>query len=305
MTRETRIGLLVGLAFIVTFGIVLSELTDTNELAAPPAPQAKIREASPQVIMPIVVPPRRVEALAPVVAMGSEDPQSVVQSNLVARDESGSQVVIAQLTSPQGSPAQERVPVLAAQHMEAIPQIPRVPVVPMPQEPQPVAQARPQMQVYVVQPNDSLRKIAGKVYGPENESQYRLIFEANRQDLRDESVVRVGQELVIPPLASASSPRSTVPAPAVTDRRNRPYQEMNLDELSRQFDTTKAPPARQPVNSGKRTYVVRQGDSLTAIARKTLNDSSQAAVMKIYNANRDKLSSPNVLPVGAELCIPS
>jgi nucleoid-associated protein YgaU len=303
MTRETRIGLLVGLAFIVTFGLVLSELTDTNELAAPPAPQAKIREASPQAIMPIVVPPRRVEAPAPVVAMESADPQSVVQSNLVARGESGSQVVIAQMTSSQGSPAQERVPVLAAQHMEAIPQIPRVPIVPMPQELQPAAQAK--AQVYVVQPNDSLRKIAGKVYGPGKEEQYRLIFEANRQDLRDESVVLVGQELVIPPLAAASSPRSTVPAPAVTDRRNRPYQEMNFDELAQRFDPAKTPPARQPLNSGKRTYVVRQGDNLTGIARKTLNDSSQSAVMKIYNANRDKLSSPNVLPVGAELCIPS
>ncbi|MGB2822248.1 MAG: hypothetical protein WBF17_14785, partial [Phycisphaerae bacterium] len=38
MTKETRIGLLVGLLFIVAFGLVLSELTGPD--SSPPAPAA-------------------------------------------------------------------------------------------------------------------------------------------------------------------------------------------------------------------------------------------------------------------------
>ena len=38
MTRETRIGLLVGLMFIILFGLVLSELTGNASGPARPAP---------------------------------------------------------------------------------------------------------------------------------------------------------------------------------------------------------------------------------------------------------------------------
>ena len=83
------------------------------------------------------------------------------------------------------------------------------------------------------------------------------------------------------------------------DSRTR-YVEMDLDQLGRRFGTE----ATQRTAPSGRRYVVRKGDSLTGIARQMLNDGSRSAVMKIYNANREKLSSPNILPVGVELQIP-
>jgi len=55
-------------------------------------------------------------------------------------------------------------------------------------------------------------------------------------------------------------------------------------------------------NSGARTYVVQPGDTLGGISRKVYGTSSR--YMDIYNANRDKLSSPNSVSVGQRLVIP-
>ena len=58
--------------------------------------------------------------------------------------------------------------------------------------PAPVAEPR----TYVVQPGDSLSKIAKMMYGDPN--QYMRIFGANEDKLLDPNKIRVGQELKIP-----------------------------------------------------------------------------------------------------------
>ncbi len=54
--------------------------------------------------------------------------------------------------------------------------------------------------------------------------------------------------------------------------------------------------------TGSRTYIVQRGDTLGGISRKMYGTSSR--YMDIYNANRDRLSSPNSVEVGQELLIP-
>lgn len=54
-----------------------------------------------------------------------------------------------------------------------------------------------------------------------------------------------------------------------------------------------------------RMYVTRRGDNLTAIARKFYRTPSRKAVMKIFNANRDVLQSPDSLGVGVKIVIPN
>ncbi len=49
---------------------------------------------------------------------------------------------------------------------------------------------------YTVRPGDTLSKIAREMYG--NESEYRKIFEANRNQLSDPDRIKPGQKLVIP-----------------------------------------------------------------------------------------------------------
>jgi nucleoid-associated protein YgaU len=74
---------------------------------------------------------------------------------------------------------------------------------------------------------------------------------------------------------------------------------MGLDELSKHFSA--APAAK----ASGRAYVVRQGDTLTSIAKRAMNDDSRDAVRKLFEANRSRLASPNQLVVGMELTIPS
>ncbi len=59
------------------------------------------------------------------------------------------------------------------------------------------------------------------------------------------------------------------------------------------------PPAPAP---GPRTHVVQAGETLSSIANKAYNDPS--AWRKIYDANRDRLSSPAALRQGQTLVIP-
>ncbi len=56
-----------------------------------------------------------------------------------------------------------------------------------------------------------------------------------------------------------------------------------------------------PVGSG-RTYVVQRGDTLGTISARFYGTSRR--YMEIYNANRDRLSSPNSVTVGQTLIIP-
>lgn len=56
------------------------------------------------------------------------------------------------------------------------------------------AEAKPR--TYVVEAGDSLSVIAKKVYG--DAGRWKDIFEANKATVKDPSLIRVGQELVIP-----------------------------------------------------------------------------------------------------------
>ena len=63
---------------------------------------------------------------------------------------------------------------------------------------------------------------------------------------------------------------------------------------------SRATPAGPPGDTS--TYVVRDGDDLTAIALKVYGHAGGAQA--IWSVNRDRLADPNVLPIGLELRIP-
>jgi LysM repeat protein len=60
-----------------------------------------------------------------------------------------------------------------------------------------------------------------------------------------------------------------------------------------------ASPAATPAG---RTYTVKSGDTLSKISRSVYGEANQ--YMKIYNANRDKLSDPDKIFPGQNLVIP-
>lgn len=54
--------------------------------------------------------------------------------------------------------------------------------------------------------------------------------------------------------------------------------------------------------SGTRSYIVKKGDTLFAIARSQYNDASKWR--DIWNANRDRVSDKDKLSIGQELVLP-
>ncbi len=58
-----------------------------------------------------------------------------------------------------------------------------------------------------------------------------------------------------------------------------------------------------PAAAAAKTYTVKSGDTLSAIAREQLGDGT--AYMKIFEANRDQLSDPDKIKPGQVLKIPA
>jgi len=304
MTRETRIGLLVGLMFIVMFGVVLSEFTGK--------PAAAVGSAKPA--------GEKINAWSPTI------PE--------IRGEQSADVGLAAIRQPPGSA--EMIPVDAAPKPAAEIPLVAAEIIKSPAaEESASAQQQPKAQIYKVQPKDSLMKIARKVYGPEYEYEYKRILDANRDKLKDEkSSLVVGIELSIPPLPQAKPAVPTVPArgsegvrtasagsmdavlaaagvdPAVTSDRTLPggvpmkAPVADLADLPRGETVGSSPKAATADSAAKRKYVVKKGDSLYKIARETLKNDSKANIDKIVSANKGKLHDPHDLAVGMELSIP-
>jgi nucleoid-associated protein YgaU len=62
---------------------------------------------------------------------------------------------------------------------------------------QPAAATKPS-RTYQVRPGDTLSRISGSVYG--DSSKWRKIYEANRDQMKNETDIKIGQSLVIPNL---------------------------------------------------------------------------------------------------------
>ena len=61
-------------------------------------------------------------------------------------------------------------------------------------------------------------------------------------------------------------------------------------------------PAKDEEKPAARTYTVKSGDSLSAIAKREYGDAG--AWRRIYEANRDKIDDPDMIHPGQELTIP-
>ncbi len=90
------------------------------------------------------------------------------------------------------------------------------------------------------------------------------------------------------------------------DEKNRIWDALKTvptwkDELNAQIDVA-APSASASAASATKTYTVQAGDTLSKIAKTHLGDAT--AYMKIFDANKDKLTDPDKIQVGQVLTIP-
>ncbi len=153
--------------------------------------------------------------------------------------------------------------------------------------------------IYVVKTDDNLGLIAKKVYGPERGNKnavVKAIFTANRHILASPHSLNVGQELTIPAFLSIQkkqSEKKVIPASGVLEKV-RSAARKNFSAIK---DAVKSSAKSKP---GK--YVVRDGDSLWTIAEECLGNGSR--YYEIVKLNKDIIYDPEDIAVGVCLKLP-
>jgi nucleoid-associated protein YgaU len=79
--------------------------------------------------------------------------------------------------------------------------------------------------------------------------------------------------------------------------------DLSIDTSLPQPGATEAAPSPRAATSATRTYTVKNGDTLSKIAKEFYGDANH--YNKIFEANTDKLTSPDKIRVGQELLIPA
>lgn len=146
-----------------------------------------------------------------------------------------------------------------------------------PRDPDATPTHTPTAAQYAVRAGDTLSSIAEEHYG--HARHWPRIAAANPGI--NPNLLKAGQSLVLPPLQSPRNAGATPERPAGSAAG------------------TGAPPDTSPATA---TYTVAEGDTLTSIARAVLKDGGRWR--ELYELNRDKLSSPDVVIPGTVLKLP-
>ena len=136
---------------------------------------------------------------------------------------------------------------------------------------EPKVVAAPKGSIYTVAAGDSLWKIAHKQYGTGNEQAHVDAILVANPTLSANEYLKVGQKITLPAITAKADP-------------------------------ARLPAEKQAAETGGRTYVVKEGDTLSSIAKKELGSTKRWA--DIYEANRTRLSDPAKIVVGMKLTLP-
>jgi nucleoid-associated protein YgaU len=274
MTRETKISLLVGLAFFIVMGILL---TDHLRMAGEP-PQAALADAGATVREATGAPGQAEPPIRMAPAVDASPKQSVPTNDELTRP---APPVIPSNPEDHGAdaPPQKSLADVARRNGERLvpSNIDGTPMNPdqsnaQPPAAPPVADASTGPRQYRAQPGDTVSRMAAKFFGVNSRANRQAIINANRSLQDDPDRVIVGQAYVIPAArqVAMSPPRPTL-APRTT--------------------------------GGEYYYTVQEGDSLWAIANDELGDPS--AVDAIKELNQSVLKGKDTVIPGMKLRLPS
>lgn len=164
---------------------------------------------------------------------------------------------------------------------------------------------------HVVSDGDDLTGIATRVYG--HPAAAAAVWAANRDVLSDPNLLPIGAELKLPPPWSVGPPggghaggQAIEPptAAAVPHHSTVPPRAMDVGQTpawlaaSSPAERAPSPPAR----AAGGTVRLGPGETLTTLAEKLYGD--RAAAARIWEANRDRLRSPDLAVTGMELRLP-
>lgn len=364
MTRETKIGLLIGLGFIVVFAVLLS-----NSGQLPPPGDSidlvsadrgdKVESSVPgpvgsTTVFPDVVADGRARGglstpagdKAPAASQTASawdgtlprpsvlDPDPGEHTRLASGSVPGApgptaggtfvevlHRVAPPLTEPVEEPQATPRPGLPSTSPEPAP---APEVAPAPRAPEPI-EARPSRE-YLVQKGDTLGKIAKQFYDTAAVAVVEYLAKSNKDRIKDKHSIAEGQKLLIPNLPPGLVEPADNFAPAKFHAAvplDRGDTLANLVKVTTQDPPRRAPtavlpltdtqatkatgPSAAPAEKQTRWYVVKQGETLSSIARKELGSSGRWR--EIQNLNKgldptkmksgDKLKLPARQPVSA------
>lgn len=167
----------------------------------------------------------------------------------------------------------------------------------------PTEPALPKVRVYVVKDGDNLGSIAQKLYGPDEGNKRATvtrIFEANRHILTSPDEISVGQKLVIPPLQTDASDRSTI-RDVLSDSLFEKVKSIGRKHLANQGRQVESADVYGQTSGG--SYVVREGDNLWKIAADQLGSGSRYG--EIAKLNGDILKDEDTVIAGMRLRMPA
>jgi nucleoid-associated protein YgaU len=368
MTKETKIGLLVGLAFIILFAIILSEKGATRGTSPPssltladssakrdrpgdaPGPLADAGRLPVESSLPGREPDKSAAETSPRVAASKKPagqpipdegdplaplPKSVVQRLNQPVEGTGQEAAPADSTDETGMTLEEAV----AAALEIDPET-TAPggsgVSPSGHESRQKgaasgaemvaagsgseASGNPAVvkAVHLVEPGESLGKIAARHYGRATPARIAAIFEANRGVLKSINLVRANDELKIPALegeaealfeAAADFVVGDVVAAQSSRREGTVRIPLPVEEV-----TASAKVARKSTaGSGERDssardseeflwYEVQERDTLSSIAKHELGN--ERRFLELYRLNRDLIKNKNVIRPGLRIRLP-
>lgn len=302
MTRETKIGLLVGLAFIIVIGILLSDhVTNSTEpqgaqlagagpnvrssVNVPAAGNPPVTQVPPVTPPPVTpdqpVPTQRELAPRPQVVQvevgpgsnGDTTPTPVQTPNPPAPTTPADPAVT---QTPPATPPGGSLEQVARDHNEQI--VPANPNGSTTSTPAATASNSGNVRQHKAEPGDTVSKMAGRFMGANTKANREAIIRANPSLQADPDRVVAGRTYVIP--ASPTQNAQATPPAGPT-----------------QTVSTTTPRA------GETTYTAKEGDSLWRIAEEQLGDGRLYAVIK--ELNKDVLKGGETVKPGMVLRLPA
>jgi nucleoid-associated protein YgaU len=214
MGRETKFGLLIGLGFIVLFGVILSGRagSTTTDHAILPTGETQVHATRVQSLHNTVDPfaVQTLDVGGTPVAETPEEPMPGPGQPVAEAPAPRTEDIV---TVGFGGPVTVETPMgpgrtdIRRTQLEVAmgPTVGRTPTVTVPQ---PLSD--PSRPVYVVKAGDSLSSIAHQFYGKDWPKLWQQIMEANKSTLKDPKKLAVGMKLVIPS-APAAAPKPDAP----------------------------------------------------------------------------------------------
>jgi len=286
MTRETKIGLLVGLAFIILFGIILSEkgsgrdqLTTTPIAArepiielVPPAESQPVTLHAAQTTPPQQpvgtgrkLTPARTPAkpASPVRDMMPPKPKSAIVKRIPA-----SKATVAMNQSPDRPDPDRRIDI-------TVPQKPTL---------------TPTLAQHHVEPGQTLAGICHLYYPGRAYNMVKTVMRANNITVPQK--LRAGQTLIMP--VDDNTARQVALTNQAANHNPLVYKVLTADTVAERTQQPPRPPGRY--------YTVQHKDTLSRIAKRFYG--RQAAWHWLYKRNHDLINNPHVLRAGLKIRLP-